>query len=155
MQVVKQHTTGAFSVTRRVKQGCPQQIWELIECSQGDGTINTAYIERLNATFRQRLAPLVRRTRHLARLPQTLTCGMYLVGCVYNFCSEHHSLRLPLYVGERGLRWVQRTPALAAGLTDHCWTLEELLSFKIAPDPYQPPKKRGRPRKQTFGEANA
>jgi transposase-like protein len=154
VQVVKQRTTGTFSVTRRVKQGCPQQIWELIERSQGDGTINTAYIERLNATFRQRLAPLVRRTRNLARLPQTLSCGMYLVGCVYNFCTEHHSLCLPLYVGEHGLRWVQRTPALAAGLSDHCWTVEELLSFKIAPDPYQPPKKRGRPRKQAILEAS-
>jgi len=155
VQVVKRRTSGAFSVTHYVKQGCPNQIWQLIESSQGDGTINTAYIERLNATFRQRLAPLVRRTRNLARLPQTLTCGMYLVGCVYNFCTEHHSLRLPLYMGERDLRWVQRTPALAASLTDHCWAVEELLSFKIALDPYEPPKKRGRPRKQAILQATA
>lgn len=78
---------------------------------------------------------------------------MYLVGCVYNFCTEHRSLRLKLFVGERGFRWVQRTPALAAGLTDHGWSVEELLTFKVPLEPYQPPKKRGRPQKQVALEA--
>ncbi|HZO88264.1 MAG TPA: hypothetical protein VFB38_07975 [Chthonomonadaceae bacterium] len=49
--------------------------------------LNTAYIERLNATFRQRLCCLVRRSRCLVRQTATLSAGMYLVGCVYNFCS--------------------------------------------------------------------
>ena len=47
--------------------------------------INTAYIERLNATFRERLAPLARRCRALARHTLTLHEGMFLVGTVYNF----------------------------------------------------------------------
>lgn len=70
---------------------------------------------------------------------------MYLVGCVYNFCTWHESLRLPLYIGRRGRRhWVKRTPAMSAHLTDHCWTVRELLLFKV-PTVYQPPKRRGRP----------
>ena len=50
--------------------------------SQGDGVINTAYIERLNATFRERLAPLARRCRALARQTLTLHEGMFMVGTV-------------------------------------------------------------------------
>ncbi len=53
---------------------------------------STAYIERLNGTFRSRLACLARRTRGLARQQATLEHGMYLVGVVYNFCTFHQSL---------------------------------------------------------------
>ena len=70
----------------------------------GAGVINTAYIERLNATFRQRMAWLARRTRSLAQHSETLRVGMFIVGCVYNFCDDHHILRLKLSVGERGYR---------------------------------------------------
>ncbi|MEO0566073.1 MAG: hypothetical protein AAF125_28455, partial [Chloroflexota bacterium] len=55
------------------------------------GVINTAFIERLNATFRQSLAPLARRTRYPARQPDTLQAGMFLVGTVYNLCTYHQS----------------------------------------------------------------
>ena len=57
--------------------------------------INTAYIERLNATFRERLASLTRRGRALARRTLTLQHGMYLIGTVYNFCTPHASLPAP------------------------------------------------------------
>ena len=50
--------------------------------------INTAYIERLNATFRQRLAWLTRRTRNLAQQTETLLAGMFVLGCFYNFCDQ-------------------------------------------------------------------
>lgn len=152
VQVVKQRTQESFSISRRIVQGCEMKIAKLIETSQGAGGINTAYIERLNATFRQRLSCLTRRSRALASRSQTLENGMFLLGCVYNFCTFHKSLRLPLFIGEHGRRWVQRTPALAAGLTDHQWTVEELLTFKVAPTPYVAPKRRGRPPKQVLLE---
>jgi hypothetical protein len=60
--------------------------------------INVAYIERLNATFRSRIVALVRRRRALARQIPTLHDGMYLVATVYNFCTYHQSLRVPLYL---------------------------------------------------------
>ena len=50
---------------------------------------------------------------------------MYLMGCVYNFCTEHKSLRLLGIIG--GRKWTARTPAIAAGLTDHIWTVMEPL----------------------------
>lgn len=108
---------------------------DLRRASQGsDGVINTAYIERFNATMRSMLATLARRTRSLARCPETLASGMHLAGCVYNFCCEHRSLAVELWVvaryGERR-RWVGKTPAMAAGLTDHRWSVGELLNCRL------------------------
>lgn len=150
VQVVKQRTSGNFQIIRRIVQGEPEQIEQLIQTSQGQGGINTAFIERLNASFRQWLNPLARRTRTLARKPETLQAGMYLVGTVYNFCSYHQSLRIPYFISEKSKRWLKRTPAIAAGLTDHQWTLHEVLLYKIPPQPWTPPKRPGRHSKHTL-----
>lgn len=148
-QVVKRRKKGELSIQRRIVQGSEALVQRLLVSSQGAGDINTAYIERLNATFRQRLGSLARRSRALTRTTASLTAGMYLVGCVYNLCTWHQSLRLPLYVGRRGRRrWVKRTPAIAARLTDHRWTVTDLMLFKV-PTAYMPPKRRGRPPKIT------
>ena len=145
VQVVKQRLEGAFQVDRRIVQGAKDLVERLIQTTQGKGVINTAFIERLNATFRQRISVLTRRTRNLAQQAETLVAGMYLVGCFYNFCDFHKSLRLKLSVGSFGHRWVQRTPAIAAGLTDHQWTPAELLHFKVPLPRWELPKQRGRP----------
>lgn len=142
VQVVKHHLADRLNIDRRLVQGTPDQVAELIRLSQGQGGINTAYIERLNATFRQRLSALVRRTRAPARRPETLTAGMYVVGCLYNLCACHHSLRLKLSVGRYRHRWVPRTPALAAGLTDHRWTVAEVLATRVPLPPWRPHRGR-------------
>ncbi len=150
VQVVKQRVSGHFHICRRIVQGEPDQIEQLIQTSQGQGGINTAFIERLNATFRQSLNALTRRTRALARNPETLQAGMYVVGTVYNFCTYHQSLRIPYFISQNTKRWLKRTPAIAAGLTDHRWTLLEVLLFKIPPEPWKPPKRPGPHSKHTL-----
>jgi transposase-like protein len=144
VQVVKQRMDGQLNITRRIVQGSEEMVHSLIRKTQGQGMINTAFIERLNATFRQRLNSLARRTRTLVRKAQTLEAGMYVIGCLYNFCDPHHSLRIKLSVGRFGYRWVQRSPAIAAGLADHIWTPAELFDFKVPPPRWLPPKRRGR-----------
>jgi IS1 family transposase len=135
-QVVKRYERRRVVATdRRIIDGTPARVETLRRRSQGDGVINTAYIERLNATFRERLAPLARRCRALARHTLTLHEGMFLVGTVYNFCTPHASL----------LHAQKTTPAMAAGITDHCWTIHELLSFHVPLPRWSPPKRRGRP----------
>jgi transposase-like protein/IS1 family transposase len=135
-QVVKRYERRHVVATeRRIVDGTPARVETLRRRSQGDGVINTAYIERLNATFRERLAPLARRCRALARHTLTLHEGMFLVGTVYNFCTPHKSLS-PAQ---------KTTPAMAAGITDHCWTMQELLSFHVPLSRWAPPKRRGRP----------
>ncbi len=136
-QVVK-HTCGrrVIEVSRRVVQGASQTVDRLLGATPGCLVLNTAYIERLNGTFRARLAPLARRTHHLAHRKELLHAGMYLVGVLYNFCTYHASLGLAS--GER------RTPAMAAGITDHCWTVKALLWTRVPPPRWEPPKQRGR-----------
>ena len=80
--------------------------------------------ERLNATFRAHLCCLVRRVRALAAKPSRLAAGMYLLGTVYNFCTPHQSLRQKDAHGK--CKWAERTPAMAASITDHCWRVSEL-----------------------------
>lgn len=135
-QVVKRYERRRVVETeRRIVDGTPARVETLRRRSQGEGVINTAYIERLNATFRERLAPLARRCRALARQTLTLHHAMYLVGTAYNFCTPHASLD-----GAQKM-----TPAMASGITDHCWTMRELLSFHVPPPRWTPPKQRGRP----------
>lgn len=149
-QMVKQYARKrVVGVTRRVVQGTQANVRGLILRTQGGGVINTAYIERLNATFRARITALVRRGRALARQTSTLHQAMYLVGTVYNFCTYHKSLRLPLYLPNGRRRWLCRTPAIAAGITDHRWTVEELLLFRVPLPRWTPPKRRGRPSNAT------
>lgn len=155
VQVVKQRRAGVLNIQRRIVQGTQAAVERLLMASQGGNVINTAFIERLNATFRQRISSLTRRSRQAARQAITLQAGMYLTGTVYNFCTPHHSLRVPIWITPRRRRWIERTPAIAAGLTDHVWTVEELMTFKVPPPPYVAPKRRGRPPKQRNLEKTA
>ncbi len=128
-QVVKQREAGrVVGVTRRLAHGTAAGAARLL----GGGTIQTAYIERLNGTFRARLATLARRTRAGGRTVGRLEAGMWLVGTRYNFCTLHGSLR----AGE--------TPAMATGISDHCWSVDELLHYRVPPAVWRPPKKWGR-----------
>lgn len=146
-QVVKKYAQKhVIGITRRVVQGTAKAISAVLRATKAGLDINTAYIERLNATFRAALACLVRRGRALAHQEQTLIAGMYLVGCAYNFCWFHKSLRL-LAPPKADHKWLQRTPAIAAGLTDHCWTMLELLSYQVPLPAWVATKRRGRPPK--------
>jgi len=147
VQVIKHRSAEHFHLERRIVQGSETDCQALLQASGGGKLINTAFIERLNATFRQCLGHLVRRSRHQARKPDTLPAGMYLLGCVYNFCRFHQSLRLPLWITERRRKWVPRTPAIATGWTDHRWEVLELLTFKVPPPRWRPDYKPGRPPK--------
>src|SRR5215217_3845610 len=140
----KRHVVG---VTRRVVHGTLVGIEAVLTATATGTVINTAYIERLNATFRARLAPLTRRGRAIARTEAALTAGMWLVGTTYNFCWTHDSLR-QLAPDHAPHKWLRRTPSMAAGLTDHCWSLDELLRFQIPLPRWNPPKRLGQPPNQ-------
>ena len=71
----------ALVFKRRIVQGCPLLVKRIRQATQNvPGVINTAYIERLNASFRLRLCWLTRRTRTLAKQPETLTAGLFISG---------------------------------------------------------------------------
>ena len=148
-QVVKRYTQRRVArVTHRVVHGTMAAITTVLSATRTGAMINTAYIERLNATFRSRLSCLTRRGRAIARTQALVTAGMWLLGGSYNFCTYHASLRERAPTGAY-YKWAERTPAMAAGLTDHRWTLNELLLYQVPPPAWVAPKRRGRPPKGT------
>jgi transposase-like protein/IS1 family transposase len=133
-------------ITRRMAAGLLAQAEKLLMQSQGGSVLNTAFIERLNATFRERLASLTRKSRHAARRLQALETGMYLIGCSYTFCVAHHELSKAKHWG------MACTPAMASGLTDHVWSVAELLTYKLAPASWVEPSRPGPPRKRPVSD---
>jgi len=127
-------------VTRKMTLGTLHQANQLLQASLGGSVLHTAFIERFNGTMRERLAALTRKCRHAAQRLEALETGMYLIGCTYNFCWPHQELSSKKYGGQAC------TPAMAAGLTDHVWSVGEVLTYKVVPPPWVEPKRRGRPR---------
>jgi transposase-like protein len=119
VQVVKQYSGRRLSsVRRQVAHGCLRCAEQIMQATQvGLGVINTAYIERLNATFRTWLPALTRRSRTPAREVRQVEAAMFWMGAVYNFCRVHATLA--------------GTPAMAADLTDRVWSVDELLRFRV------------------------
>jgi IS1 family transposase len=103
--------------------------------------INTAFIERLNLTLRQHVAAVGRRVTTLCKGEDGMRQQLVLFHAYHNFCLPHASLRAPLAAPIRtngtgsAKQWQPRTPAMAAGLTDHVWTLREVLLFRVPPWP--------------------
>jgi len=149
-QVVKRYVKRRVaSVEQRVVRGTEVAIAAVLAATHSGMGINTADIERLNATFRASLAPLVRRGRALAHTEAVLSAGMWLVGCAYNFCWLHESLRQRAPAGA-AWKWQERTPAMAAGLTGHRWTMRERLCYQVPLPVWVAPKRRGRPPKRAL-----
>jgi hypothetical protein len=104
-------------------------------------TINTAFVERLNLDIRQRVAAVGRRVNTLCQGEAGVQHQLVLFQTYHNFVLPHASLRQPLLVPEAtngngsAKRWQPQTPAMAAGLTDHVWSLREVLLFRVPPWP--------------------
>ena len=119
---------GTLEAVRQVLAACGWQI-------------NTAFIERLHLSIRQHVAAVGRRVTTLGKGEDGLHQQLALSHVYHNFCVPHTSLRQPVPQPEptRGTgsakRWQPRTPAMAAGLTDHVWTLREVLLFRVPPWP--------------------
>jgi IS1 family transposase len=102
---------------------------------------NTAFMERLNRSMRQHVAAVGRRVTTLCQGEDGLRQQLARYQVSHNFCLPHASLRqlLPQPVPTHGTgsakTWQPHTPAMAAGLTDHVWTLREVLRFRVPPWP--------------------
>jgi len=125
-QVVKKRRGRRLvAVTKRAVFGTLARI-EAKLAARGQ-QINTAYIERLNLTIRQLVPGLGRRVNTLSHTPASLAHQVNLAQGYYNFCLPCRSLTRP---GEGS-----RTPAMAVGITDRPWTLQEMLAFRVPPFP--------------------
>jgi IS1 family transposase len=139
-QVVKSYRRRRIvGVTHRVVFGTHLAIEQIL--SACGWTINTAFIERLNLDIRQRVAAVGRRVNTLCKGEDGLLDQLTLFQTYHNFCLPHASLRQPLLIPEattgRGSAkvWRPGTPAMAAGLTNHVWSLKEVLLYRVPPWP--------------------
>jgi hypothetical protein len=126
-------------VTYRVVFGTMERVQQAL--SACGHKINTAFVERLNLDIRQRVAAVGRRVNTLCQGVDGLRQQVGVYQVYDNFCLPHSSLRQPLLVPEAtngtgsAKHWRPCTPALAAGVTDHVWTLYEVLLFRVPPWP--------------------
>ena len=138
-QVVKSYRRRRLvGVTHRVVFGTPLAIKQVVAAC--GWRINTAFVERLNLDLRQRVAAVGRRVHTLCRGEEGLRDQLVLFQTYHNFVLPHASLRQPLPVAEAtnggsAKVWQPCTPAMAAGVTDHVWTLHEVLLFRVPPWP--------------------
>lgn len=105
---------------------CLLAVW--LRRSRVSNTINTAFVERNNATDRHQNARKRRKTYCFSRSKRMHDAATYFVSYSYNFCWAVRTLRV-----KEGGRWRARTPAMAAGLSDHVWSLREWLAYPAKP----------------------
>jgi transposase-like protein len=139
-QVVKQYRRRRLvRVRHRVVFGTPAGVKHVLAAH--DWQITTAFIARLNLTIRQHGAAIGRRVATLCKGEEGLRQQLALYHVYYNFCLPHAGLRQPLPQPEptKGngapKQWRSCTPAMAAGLTDHVWSLREVLLYRVPPWP--------------------
>jgi len=127
LQVIKKRKGGKLeSVRIKVVYGDPKQVKEKLGC-------HTAYIERTNLTSRTMNGRLVRKTLSFSKELRFLQAANILEDAIYNFTRPVKTLRVELPNPSNLARWQQRSPAMAAGLTDHIWTVRELLTVMLVP----------------------
>jgi hypothetical protein len=126
------------SIERRIVFGTEEKVKAKLMEAGCYTTISTAHVERDNLTSRQTSSRLVRDTLSFSKAMEALRYHTALDDLAHNFSRYHGSLRVRLKKpqptrGKRGTpkRWLQRSPAMAARITDHRWTLEELMTYPL------------------------
>ena len=126
VQAVKQREHGRIvGVELRVIFGDPLKTLELLGSS-------TATIERTHLTMRLFNGRLVRKTLAFSKQVAMYRASAAWEDLVYNLARPLKTLRLPVG-GDAKRRWKQRSPGMASGLTDHIWTVKELLKTVVPP----------------------
>jgi IS1 family transposase len=139
-QVVKQYRRKrVVGVQHRVVFGTLDAVKQVLAAY--GWKINTSFVERLNLDIRQRVAAVGRRVNTLCQGEDGIQHQLAVFHAYHNFVLPHASLRQPLRMPEAtngtgsSKVWQPCTPAMAAGLTDHVWTLQEVLMFRVPPWP--------------------
>jgi len=129
-QVHKSRENGKVKkVEKKVIFGTEEQVKARISHSPVSHSINTTFIERNNLTLRQQNGRLQRKTLQFSKEKELLYAQVYLFLGYYHFVRPHQGLKTKKENGKR--KWMERTPMMAADITDHVWTFREFFSFHI------------------------
>jgi len=129
IKVYKKRVKGyVVSTVSRIVFGNTDEILEMLGACSED-YIGTSYVERINLTIRTCLARFIRKGVNFSKTITMHQRTLDLFQAWYNFIKPHDSLKVK--VDSQNRKWLQRTPAMAENITDHIWTLKELLTFRI------------------------
>jgi IS1 family transposase len=129
-QVVKHRRKGrVVSITTKVIFGKEQKVKELLAASPVSKGVNISFVERNNLTLRQQSRRLGRKTNGFSKDISRLEAQLNLALGYYHFVKEHFGLRRESE--DTSKKWVQRSPAMAAGIADHIWSTRELLIYRV------------------------
>lgn len=136
----KDEASGASRDDVRYSRGrVTRSVKRVVIGAPDDAKISTSYVERGNLTLRMGQRRFTRLTNGFSKRLEHLRAAVALHFAHYNFCRVHMTLRV--------------TPAMEAGLTDHVWTVEELIAAALdaADAPPPPPLPKPPPKGGTFG----
>lgn len=114
-------------IVTRVVFGTMAAIVEFLAKSKASWGINTSFLERQNATDRHKNARKVRKTYTFSKDWRVHESMTYFTMYSYNFCWPVRTLA---ELDDQG-RVRKRTPAMAAGLADHVWTMREWITMPV------------------------
>lgn len=129
-QVIKQREKGrVVNIDTAVILGDPKRIARRLADSPVSSRINTAFVERNNLTLRQTSRRLTRKTNGFSKKKVRFEFQLHLAMAYYHFVRPHSGLKSE--GNTHGKRWQERTPTMAAGITDHIWSMKELLEYLV------------------------
>jgi hypothetical protein len=136
-QIVKnKENDEVVGMSQRVVYGDLKEVMELLYLTS-KGHIHTAYAERINLTFRNHLARFIRKTMNFSKDREIHTYAVDFFQAWYNFVKPHDSLKLEINIDmeEVGFnpnpkKWIFQTPAMVELITDHIWTMKELMTWR-------------------------
>ena len=107
--------------------GTARQLAHALARSTVSAHMNTSFVERFNATVRQHNSRKARQVYTVSKTFEPHQAMSWFATAYYNFCRPHLGLRIQ----EDG-RWHARTPAMAAGISSHVWSLREFMRYPLA-----------------------
>jgi len=133
-QIDKERVHGHLvAVDRKPVVGTMDQIQAVLDEDGLSAVINTSFVERDNLSVRQHNGRVVRKTLSYSKSWRMHQNAIDFEDALHNFVRAHSSLRLLLTTPQGRRLWQERTPAMAAGITDHPWSIRELVSYRPPP----------------------
>ena len=114
------------AIETEVSIGTERKVQQILNESPCSRTINTSFVERSNLHERLNNRRLTRKTLGFSKAMYMHEAQIWLTMGYYHFVKSHSSLTM---LSDDGTHLIQRTPAMAAGVTDHIWSIKELLTF--------------------------
>ncbi len=120
---IKDSRGRVIKTLRRVAHGSVAAVDNFLTRSSVSKVLNTAYVERINGTYRAFCSCLVRRTYKFSKKALNHDSHITIVTTFYNFVKPHRTLTENFQE--------KTTPAMAVGITDCCWSWEQLCNFSV------------------------